>query len=114
MTVQTAWSQRGATSMFVYSDPPSLDDIGIAIHSERFEDELDATVFDRSSRSNALNIGEIAVLKNVQGYFALVKLHDVRNKDRGHGRNEITIEYRILTDRSTDFSACDRPEDSVS
>ena len=77
---ETAWGQCGDTSQYLYSDPEGIDSIGLAIHCSEFEEVTDASVFDRSSRSFQLNIGQIAVLKNVQGNFALVKLLDVKDK----------------------------------
>lgn len=111
----TKWSGASGVSIYLYNDPKSIHSIAEARGADNFSDVVDAGVYDFSSRARSIDEGKIAVLKNENGYYAVIKVLDVLARDRPpDDRNEVVFEYRILTDRTSDFSILENPTNSDS
>lgn len=110
---ETMWTKAGNTSIYIYNDLPSIARIAIALGAADFRDVVDAGVYNASSRSRVVTEGQIAVLQNNNGFFALVKVREVFDRDRPpDDRDELIFDYRILTDRTSDFSVVKGSENS--
>jgi len=110
---ETKWTKASNKSIYIYNDPPSIARIAVARGAADFHDVVDAGVYDASSRYRVVNEGEIAVLQNNNAYFALVKVQYVFDRDRPpDDRDELIFDYRILTDRKSDFSVVEGPGNS--
>jgi len=110
---ETMWTKASNTSICVYNDPLSIARVAIALGAVDFHDVVDAGLYDVSSRYRIVNEGQIVVLQNQNAYFALVKVREVFDRDRPPDeRDELIFDYRILTDRSSDFSVVEGPANS--
>ena len=86
------------------NDPPSINGIAIARGANEIEQVADASLFDFSSRTRTVRTGEVAILRNVEGFYAAVKVTKVEDDSQGSESDALTISYVILTGGGTDFS----------
>ncbi len=103
---ETMWTHASQNSIHSYSDPASIDSIALDKQASEINQIRDASSLDFSSRSRTPHEGQVLVLKNKNGIYAALKIHDIKYEDRGDDSDEITFSFHIQTDRSTDFSAC--------
>jgi pyrimidine deaminase RibD-like protein len=100
---ETRWSNAGGDSIHVYKDSTNVIGIGIARGAKSFADVRDASAYDMSSRVQTPREGEVVVLQNQSGYFAVLKIVDVKARSHGDPYDSISIEYRINPDGSGMF-----------
>jgi hypothetical protein len=86
-------------------DPPSIHGIAIAREATEFGQISGASAYDFSSRTRTLRIGEIAILRNVNGFCAAVQILQVQDDSRGAASDALTVRYLILPDGDKDFAA---------
>jgi hypothetical protein len=101
---ETAWSKASEQSIYLYSDPPSINGIGIAKGITSISEIEDAREYDTSSRTRLLRLNQIAVLQNENGFYAAIKILGVKDDTRGDAFDEVTFEYFIQTNGSPDFT----------
>ncbi len=89
------WSPGDGSAVHVYKDPPSIKGVALADNIARFTDIPDASIFNMSSRTRALQEGQIAVLKNNFGNYALVLVKDVQDMASGDSIDRLTFDYVI-------------------
>jgi pyrimidine deaminase RibD-like protein len=70
---ETTWSNASNSSIHVYKNG-NLRGVGIARGASSFADVRDASVYDMTSRTQTPREGEIIVLENGTGKFAVVKI----------------------------------------
>ena len=101
---ETKWTKGAAGMLYVYNDPPGIRGVALAVGARRLSEVSDAGALDFTSRHREVRVGEVAVLQNMNGFYAAVEL--VEAKARGHGDeiDKATIRYAILVDRGGDFS----------
>ncbi len=105
MIFETKWSSAGDGSIHAYKDPGTIKTIAIADGNKEIADIKDGSIYNSSSRTRKVCTGEILVIENINGYFSAIKILDVKYK-RGVGTiNELTFEYRILDDKTSNFHA---------
>lgn len=104
-TFETQWSKGSDTSIHLYNDPQSIFGIAIARGATAIEQITDASAYDFTSRSRTLKTGEIAVLRNTNGFFAAVQILSVDDDTRGAPSDALTMRYLILPGGEYDFSA---------
>lgn len=102
---ETHWSKASGTSIHLYNDPPSIHGIAIARGATEFGQISDASSYDFSSRSRTLRTGEIAILRNVNGFYAAVQIFQIQDDSRGAASDALTIRYLILPDGDKDVAA---------
>jgi hypothetical protein len=102
---ETKWSAASDTCVHCYNDGASVAGIAILKGATEIPDVRDARTCDMTSRARMVCTGEIVVLKNVNGFFAALKILSVRNERTGHDRNELRFYYRILRGGGHDFDA---------
>ena len=86
------------------NDPSSIKTIAIAKNIEQFKEIKDARIYDGSSRVRRPNINEIAVLQNANGFYAAIKILAIKDDSRGSDNDEVTFDYIIQTNGSSEFS----------
>lgn len=101
---ETAWSKASDTSIHLVNDPPSIHGIAIARGAAEINQVDDATAHDFSSRARTIKIGEVALVQNVDGFYAAIKVVLVEDDSRSALSNALTISYVILSSGGTDFS----------
>ncbi|NMJ42808.1 TIR domain-containing protein [Roseomonas sp. JC162] len=102
---ETCWSKASDTSIYLMNDPPSIHGIAIARGATELEQIKDASEYDFTSRVRAIQTGQIAVLRNVHGFFAAIKVLGVEDSSRGSASDALTIRYAILPDGGKDFGS---------
>jgi hypothetical protein len=103
---ETQWSKSSDINITLYNDPPSINGIAVAKGALRIADVADASICDFTSRARRVRIGEIAILRNVQGFYAAIHILDIKDDLRGADRDEVRILFVIQPDGSPSFSAC--------
>lgn len=102
---ETCWSKASDISIHLYNDPASINGIAIARGATGFEQISDASTYDFSSRVRTLQTGEIAVLRNANGFYAVLQVIQVEDDSRDATSDALTIRYVILPDGEKDFVA---------
>jgi len=101
----TTWTTAGVGSIYAYNDHETIDTIAIADDgSTKINEITDATVYVANARSRLINTGEILVIKNTNGFWAAIKILEVHCKNHATGHHELKFEFKILPDRSSNFS----------
>ncbi|MBT2794566.1 hypothetical protein [Paraburkholderia strydomiana] len=102
---ETMWTKASDKVIYLYKDPPSIDAIARAVNVTKISDVNDAATFEFSSRVIQLQTGEVAVLRNVNGYYAALTIRSITDRLRGDSVNDVvSFDYQILSDRSRSFS----------
>lgn len=97
-------SKAGDQSVHAYNDPESIDCIAVAYGAKEINDVVDAYSYDFTSRHRHTMLGEIVIWQNKNGYFAATKILSIKNRGSNADKDELTFEYRILTNGASDFS----------
>lgn len=104
MQFETKWSKGSDQMIYVYNTP-TIKTVAIADGHDKINEIKDGSVYDTSSRYREVNKGEIIILENINGYFAAIKILDIKDRSRpNNSRDELTFEYKILTDKSANFT----------
>ena len=85
------------------SDPDSIDTVAVVKDKREIGEIDDARAYDGSSRIRRPNVGQIAVLRNKNGFFAAIKIISIKDDTRGSQFDEITFDYIIQTNGSPSF-----------
>lgn len=101
---ETAWSKASSTSIHAYSDSPTIHSLALVYDKKNINEINDAESYDFTSRVRTPQTNEIVIWHNQKGYFAATKILNVKDRTRGDGKDELTIEYVILTNGTGDFS----------
>jgi hypothetical protein len=102
---ETHWSKASDTSIHLYNDPPSIHGIAIARGATGIEQISDASGYDFTSRARTFRTGEIAILRNTNGFYAAVQILRVEDDSRGATSDALTMRYIILPDGERDFTS---------
>lgn len=102
---ETNWTKASRTSIHVYNDPTSINGVAVTKISNSIFEISNAVDLDFTSRTRTPRIGEIAVFRNVHGFYAAVQVLEIKDDTRGDDRDELRFRYAIQTDGSDDFSA---------
>jgi hypothetical protein len=102
---ETRWSKASDTSIHLYNDPPSIHGIALARGATSFEQISDVSAYDFTSRARTLRTGEIAILRNTNGFYAAMQILQIEDDSRGAASDALTIRYVILPGGGRDFAA---------
>ena len=102
---ETCWSKASVTSIHLHNDPPSIHGIALARGATGFEQISDASAYDFTSRLRTLRTGEIAVLRNINGFYAAVQILQIEDDNRRAPSDALTIRYVILPSGEGNFTA---------
>ena len=101
---ETQWSKASDRSIHVYNDPPSIRTVALVKDKQEISSIDDARIYDGSSRARSLNVGQIVLTQNTNGFFAALKVLDIKDDTRGSQWDELTFEYVIQTNGTPDFT----------
>jgi|GEM_PF-2156456 len=105
MQFETKWSKGSDQMIHAYNTPGTIKTIALADGHKEISEIKDGTVYDTSSPHREVYKGEIIILENINGYFAAIKVIDIKDRSRlNNGRDELTFEYKILDDKTANFS----------
>jgi hypothetical protein len=102
---ETAWSNADSSSIHAYNDGENIRSIALATGAARFEDIVDATIYDTSSRSRTARTGEIVIWQNNSGHFLATRIERVAARSHGAARDELVFTYKIASDNSHSFDS---------
>lgn len=89
-------SAGGSDGFYLYNDPSSIKGVAVAYGVAEISDITDADSYDFSSRARMVCKGQVAVLKNRDGFFAAIKAIDVQDRSRGAPADRLVLQYVIL------------------
>jgi len=101
---ETKWSSAGSDSIYVYNDPASIEGLALVVGINNYSEIGDGYSVNMCSRVGAPREGEFVILKNINGYYAGLKIIDVKDRTREDEVDELTFEYIILPENRSDFS----------
>ena len=96
---QTKWHRGGHGSIQMILNQPSVVGVGVLGSRDDIEkvtiDDIRRVDFTSSYRRP--NDGEVVVLRNRNGYFAVLKIIEALSAGHGDQADTLTLQYRILT-----------------
>jgi predicted Zn-dependent protease len=96
-TFDLEFSQAGSNSVYVYDDPATIDGVASVEGASEIEQVADPTSYDMSSRVRTVYEKGLFVLKNNHGYYAIVKLIDVKSTGNTVEPDvSVTLQYTII------------------
>ena len=101
---ETKWTKAGNTSIHVYNDPPSIYGVALARGCTSISSVLNAESLDYTNRARTPSLGEIAVLRNLHGFYATIHVLSIKDDSRGDDKDEIRFRYAIQPDGSDNFA----------
>ena len=97
----TRWTKGSTDSIHLYKGGNVRT---VAVTDKQSIDEIeDASEYDGSSRHRTVQCGQAAVLQNVAGFWAAVKVLNIEDDTRGSDHDELMIEYVIQSDGTPNF-----------
>ncbi len=101
---ETCWSKASGTSIYCYTDSPSVRGVAFVPRGTPLAKISDASILDFTSRVRAPEVGRFVVLQNNNGFYSALEIIDIKDETRGDVADELTFRYWILTDGTDDFS----------
>ena len=100
---ETKWSKSSDRNIQLLSDPDSILTVAVIKDKREIREVDDARTYDGSSRIRRPNVGQIAVLRNSNGFWAAIKVISIKDDIRGSQFDEVTFDYVIQTNGSPSF-----------
>ncbi|MCD0443658.1 toll/interleukin-1 receptor domain-containing protein [Glycomyces sp. A-F 0318] len=92
-TFTLAFSEAGRGSIYIYHDPVDIKTVALVPEVNDPADIGDASAYDASSRARTIKVGDAAVLRNQQDYWAAVFVDEVHTRE---GSGEAAIKFRYF------------------
>lgn len=90
-------SRCNGSSIWLYRDPYNIDSIAVAKGIHEINQIENTTFYNRSQRTLNLNEGEVAILQNIYGFWAAIKIRKIQDKNFGSPNDLLVIDYKIQT-----------------
>ena len=101
---ETKWSKASDRRIYILNDPPSIRTVALVTDKQEISSIDGARVYDGSSRIRQPSVGQIVLIRNVNGFFAALKVLNIKDDTRGSPFDELTFKYVIQTNRTPDFT----------
>ena len=101
---ELSFSKSSDYNIQLYNDPKSIESVAIVNDTDNIKSIKDARNYDTSSRVRRPNVNQIAIIQNVNGFYAAIKILSIKDDTRGHLNDEVTFEYIIQTNGTPDFT----------
>lgn len=103
---ETAWSKASDKQIYVYNDPNSINGVALcSLEVSNLWEVSNAAALDFTSRARDPRVGQIAVLRNIHGFYVAIQVLGIKDDTRGHDEDELHIGYVIQPDGSDGFSS---------
>lgn len=99
------FSKSSNRNIQLLNDPTNIKTVAVVKGISEINLIEDAREYDGSSRVRRPSINQIAVLQNTNGFYAAIKILEIKYDGRGADCDEITFDYHIQTNGSPDFSS---------
>lgn len=100
---ETKWSKASDYRIHLLNDPDSILTVAVVKDKQAIREVDDARTYDGSSRIRSPNVGQIAVLRNSNGFWAAIKVISIKDDTRGSQFDEVAFDYVIQTNGSPNF-----------
>ncbi len=90
--------------IYLYNDPSSIKAVALVKDVSEINKIKDARVYDYSSRNRMVQVGQLGLLQNTNGFYAAIKILNLKDDTRGDCNDEITFQYKIQSNGSPDFT----------
>ena len=100
---ETKWSKSSDRNIQLLSDPDSIRTVAVVKDKREIREVDDARTYDGSSGIRRPKVGQIAVLRNSNGFWAAIKVVSIKDDTRGSQFDEVTFDYVIQTNGSPNF-----------
>jgi len=87
----TKWSKASDVSIHAYSDGENIEAIAIGKNVNDIDNINDYTPFDYSSRVRTVGIGQILLVKNKHGAYAVIRVKAIRDDSRGKKNDLLSL-----------------------
>ena len=101
---ETKWSKASDTTIHIYNDPSSINGVARATGCLSISMVSNAESLEYTSRARPIRRGEIAVLRNVHGFYAAIHVKDIKDDSRSDDRDELRFRYAIQPNGSDSFN----------
>ena len=101
---ETMWTKASDTTIHLYNDPPSINGIALAHGDESISQVKGAESLDYTSRARTLSVGQVAILRNTEGFYAAVHVLEIKDDSRHDRDDELRFRYAIQSDGSDCFA----------
>ncbi len=105
MEFETKWSKASNDGIHLYHDPPSIYGVALAKGCQSIEEVTNAAALDYTSRARTVPRDGVAVLRNVNGFYAALQILDIKDDRGADDCDELRFRYAIQVDGSDGFSA---------
>ena len=95
---ETKWTKASDTSIHLYNDPQSINGVALAHSCRSISQVVDAGSLDYTSRARTPSLGQIVVLRNMKGFYAAIRLLEIKDDSRDDDRDELRFRYAIQSD----------------
>ena len=102
---ETYWSKSSDNNIILLNDPSSIKTVAVVKDGVDISEIADARIYDGSSRTRRPNIGQVAVIQNMNGFWAAVKIQRIRDDTRNDAWDEVSFDYIIQTNGTPCFSS---------
>ena len=101
---ETKWTRASKTSIHVSSDPASINGVALAGACTSIAQVVNAESLDYTSRTRTPCLGQIVVLRNIEGFYAALHVLKIKHGGRGDDGYEILFRYAIQSNGSDNFT----------
>jgi len=101
---ETCWSKASNTSIYCYTDSPSVRAVALAPRGVSLETIPPAEDLDFTSRARCADLGRFLVIQNQHGIYAALQIIEIKDDTRGAEEDLLRFRYWILTEGSSRFS----------
>ena len=101
---ELAFSKSSDYNIQLYNDPQSIKSVAVVKDTNNIKAIKDARNYDSSSRVRRPNINQIAIIQNINGFYAAIKILSIKDDTRGYINDEVLFEYIIQTNGTPDFT----------
>jgi hypothetical protein len=98
------FSKASDTSIYILNYPPSIHTVALAKGIDSIYNLNDVRIFDSSSRTRTLHLGQIAVVQNKNGYYAAVQILSIADDTRNASTDNVSFDYIIQVNGSPNFT----------
>ncbi|MCY4160543.1 MAG: toll/interleukin-1 receptor domain-containing protein [Flavobacteriaceae bacterium] len=102
---ETMWTKASNTSIHLYNEPLSIQ--GVALVQKEIQaisDVMEAKNLNFTSRCRTVEINQVAILRNIEGFYAAIQVLEIKDDTRGDQNDEVRFRYVIQLDGSDNFS----------
>ena len=92
---ETKWSKASDIAIHAYNDMPSVSTIALAKDLNDLSKLTNPQIYDSSSRSRTVELGQILIIKNINNIYATVKVTKIHDDSRKDKSDLLEFEYLI-------------------